>query len=219
MIKPGHRFETFVGDFSRNWTHPWPIDTEFPLKEPKSNFNWCFVIFNDLLVVGDASGLWRVTWNETWQPITDEIVLDRSDYFDISDEEYELAEYMDKPIERDIPWTTLTKNVTSELNCAVHQEELWLCGLFNGKLCVAFDKDFQMARKIETKVARKNFGLVSVGERLVLIGGQVRDTTLGGLGLFDQTGFVKHSRRRRTQNGVDFFLNVRFAVIDFQLFH
>ena len=37
--------------------------------------SWCFVIFQDLLHVGDRNGLWRVTWNETWESITDDLTL------------------------------------------------------------------------------------------------------------------------------------------------
>ena len=91
---------------------------------------WCFVIFQDLLHVGDKNGLWRVTWNETWESITDDIVLDLDDYYDLTKEELEYAQYMDQEISQELPWTTLTKNTTSELNCVVHQQELWICGLF-----------------------------------------------------------------------------------------
>ena len=217
VTETGNRFETYIGDFSSNWTHPWPIDKNFPLKEPKADFNWCFVIYNDLLHVGDETGLWRVTWNETWISITDDLKLELSDYYEVSEEDYELAEYLDKEIDTELPWTTLTKNIT-ELNCVVHQKELWICGLFEGKTCVAFDSEYNMTKRLETKVARSSFGMVSVGKRLVLVGGQIRDTTLGGLGLYDNVGYVSNRSRRDKSNSVQDFLDVRLNFLCSQNF-
>ena len=74
---------------------------------------------------------------------------------------------------------------------------------------MSFDKNYNMEKKLETQVARKAFGMVSVGERLVLVGGQQRDTTLGGLGLFEYTGYVPNRKRRQTESKTpQFFINV-----------
>ena len=81
---------------------------------------------------------------------------------------------------------------------------------------MAFDKNYNMEKKLETKVARKAFGMVSVGERLVLVGGQLRDTTLGGLGLYEYVGYVPSRKRRQIQNvsprndSPQFFINVNY---------
>ena len=117
---------------------------------------------------------------------------------------------MDVEVGGTIPWTSLTKNTTSELNCAVHRDELWVCGLWEGKTCISFDKDYNMKKQLETKVARKTFGMVSNGENLILIGGQMRDTTLGGLGLYETVGYVPQRAKRQTKapGSVQTFINV-----------
>ena len=87
-------------------------------------------------------------------------------------------------------WYMLTTNLKTEMPCRVFQGAIWFCGLYDGTMCITLTADeetgdWEFDHPYTSGIARSGFGMAVTPEGILLVGGQIADTTLGGRGLVE----------------------------------
>ncbi|CAG5106773.1 Oidioi.mRNA.OKI2018_I69.chr1.g2994.t1.cds [Oikopleura dioica] len=198
-LEEGKYFRTLIGDFSDEYSNPWPLERFEELE--RTEMRWCFKLFGERLLVGHKSGVWIHDGSESnWTSLTDGLILDPLDFFDGSSIDQEYLDYVG--VESFFPtvdWPFLTKELKRSLSCEVHMGKIFFCGLHEGKTCVVFNEDLEFETFFETKIERDGGALVSYKDKLLFIGGQKQENTLGARGITEN--------RKRRQVGMQNFLS------------